>query len=164
MASAERILIVEDEQHIAEGLRFNLEAEGYQVHTVDTGEAALELLAPKAPTAFDMMILDVMLPAKDGFTVVSELRQAGQFIPTLLLTARGRGGAHIEGERLVVPEVTADEGAAAVQAAGGGLLVFVHAASRGYIRRDSSDFRLPHPGCPHGAGGGPISCAWRGSS
>ena len=98
MASAERILIVEDEQHIAEGLRFNLEAEGYQVHTVDTGEAALELLAPKAPTQFDMMILDVMLPVKDGFTVVSELRQAGQFIPTLLLTARGRpeiGRAHV---------------------------------------------------------------------
>lgn len=104
MASAERILIVEDEQHIADGLRFNLEAEGYQVQTVDTGEAALELLTPRAQPApektspmFDMMILDVMLPAKDGFTVITELRQAGQFIPTLLLTARGRPEDILEG-------------------------------------------------------------------
>ncbi|HYW47290.1 MAG TPA: response regulator transcription factor [Bryobacteraceae bacterium] len=89
-----RILVVEDEQHLAEGLRFNLEAEGYQVEVVETGEAALVLLsapdtAPAAPTAFDLVILDVMLPGKDGFTVMSELRQAGQFIPTLMLTARG---------------------------------------------------------------------------
>ena len=90
--SAERVLIVEDEQHIAEGLRFNLEAEGYQVETVETGESALELLGGGSASqpAFDVMVLDVMLPGKDGFTVVSELRQAGQFIPTLLLTARGR--------------------------------------------------------------------------
>ena len=97
MSSPERILIVEDEQHLADGLRFNLEAEGYQIHTVDTGEAALELLGPPAQPAFDMMILDVMLPAKDGFTVVAELRQAGQFIPTLLLTARGRAEDVLEG-------------------------------------------------------------------
>jgi len=101
VSGAERILIVEDEQHIAEGLRFNLEAEGYQVHTVETGEAALDLLAPSPDTppqpAYDMMILDVMLPAKDGFTVVAELRQAGQFIPTLLLTARGRPDDILEG-------------------------------------------------------------------
>lgn len=99
MTSPERILIVEDEQHLAEGLRFNLEAEGYQVHTVETGEAALDLLTPSppAPPAFDVVILDVMLPAKDGFTVVSELRQAGQFIPTLLLTARGRPEDVLEG-------------------------------------------------------------------
>jgi DNA-binding response OmpR family regulator len=82
------ILVVEDEQHLAEGLRFNLEAEGYQVQVVETGEAALELLASEAP-AFDVAVLDVMLPGKDGFTVISELRQAGQFIPTLMLTARG---------------------------------------------------------------------------
>jgi DNA-binding response OmpR family regulator len=102
MGNFERILIVEDEQHIADGLRFNLEAEGYQVHTVDTGEAALDLLSPESPPAvsspvFDMMILDVMLPAKDGFTVMAELRQAGQFIPTLLLTARGRPEDILEG-------------------------------------------------------------------
>jgi DNA-binding response OmpR family regulator len=83
-----RILVVEDELHLAEGLRFNLEAEGYQVEVVETGEAALERLLPDA-AGFDVVVLDVMLPGKDGFTVMRELRQAGQFIPTLMLTARG---------------------------------------------------------------------------
>ena len=83
-----RILVVEDELHIAEGLRFNLEAEGYEVQVVETGEAALDLLqAPEAP--FDVVVLDVMLPGKDGFAVMSELRRAGQFVTTLMLTARG---------------------------------------------------------------------------
>jgi DNA-binding response OmpR family regulator len=82
-----QILVVEDELHLAEGLRFNLEAEGYQVRVVETGEAALELLPPEAP--FDVLVLDVMLPGKDGFEVMTELRQAGQFVPTLMLTARG---------------------------------------------------------------------------
>jgi len=91
-----RILIVEDEQHIADGLRFNLEAEGYEVRVVETGEAALELLeAPEMP--FDVVVLDVMLPGKDGFAVMSELRQAGQFIPTLMLTARGHPGDILKG-------------------------------------------------------------------
>ena len=83
-----RILVVEDELHLAEGLRFNLEAEGYQVEVVDTGEAALERLLPDA-ARFDVVVLDVMLPGKDGFTVMRQLRQAGQFVPTLMLTARG---------------------------------------------------------------------------
>jgi DNA-binding response OmpR family regulator len=82
-----RVLLVEDEQHLAEGLRFNLEAEGYQVQLADTGEAALECLRAESP--FDVVVLDVMLPGKDGFSVMSEMRQAGQFIPTLMLTARG---------------------------------------------------------------------------
>jgi len=83
-----QILVVEDELHLAEGLRFNLEAEGYQVRVVETGEAALEiLLRPDAPV--DVVVLDVMLPGKDGFAVMTELRQAGQFVPTLMLTARG---------------------------------------------------------------------------
>jgi DNA-binding response OmpR family regulator len=83
-----RVLVVEDEQHLADGLRYNLEAESYQVHVVETGEAALELLGREAQ-AFDVVVLDVMLPGKDGFTVMSEMRQGGQFIPTLMLTARG---------------------------------------------------------------------------
>jgi DNA-binding response OmpR family regulator len=83
-----RLLVVEDEQHLAEGLRFNLEAEGYQVQLVESGEAALELFA-NGSSPFDLVILDVMLPGKDGFSVVSEMRQAGQFVPTLILTARG---------------------------------------------------------------------------
>jgi two-component system, OmpR family, alkaline phosphatase synthesis response regulator PhoP len=82
-----RILIVEDEQHLADGLRFNLEAEGYSVQVVDSGEAALDLLPPEAP--FDVVVLDIMLPGIDGFTVMTRMRQAGQFIPTLMLTARG---------------------------------------------------------------------------
>jgi len=98
MSSPDRILIVEDEQHLAEGLRFNLEAEGYQVQAVETGEAALELLLPQPDQlTFDLVVLDVMLPVKDGFTVVSEMRGAGQFVPTLMLTARGRPEDVLEG-------------------------------------------------------------------
>lgn len=82
------VLVVEDETHLAEGLRYNLEAEGYQVQVVDTGEAALELFKA-GNAAFDVVVLDVMLPGVDGFTVISELRQAGQYVPTLMLTARG---------------------------------------------------------------------------
>ena len=84
-----RVLIVEDEQHLADGLRFNLEAEGYQVSVVDTGEAAIETLTAE-PNGFDVVVLDVMLPGKDGFEVISEARHAGQFVPTLMLTARSR--------------------------------------------------------------------------
>jgi two-component system, OmpR family, alkaline phosphatase synthesis response regulator PhoP len=83
-----RVLIVEDERHLADGLRFNLEAEGYHVSVAETGEAALEALSAH-PDGFDVVVLDVMLPGKDGFTVMSEMRQAGQFVPTLMLTARG---------------------------------------------------------------------------
>jgi len=83
-----RLLIVEDEKHLADGLRFNLESQGYQVETVETGEAALNLLVVKAQH-FDVVVLDVMLPGKDGFTVVSEMRRDGQYVPTLILTARG---------------------------------------------------------------------------
>jgi DNA-binding response OmpR family regulator len=84
-----RILVVEDEQHLAEGLRFNLEEEGYSVDVAGTGEAALDLLL-RDNQRFDVMVLDVMLPGKDGFEVMAELRDAGQFVPTLMLTARGR--------------------------------------------------------------------------
>jgi DNA-binding response OmpR family regulator len=83
------ILIVEDEAHLARGLQFNLEAEGYTVELTETGEAALtKLLRDHEP--FDALILDVMLPGKDGFTVASELRAAKQYIPLLMLTARSR--------------------------------------------------------------------------
>lgn len=88
--SVKRVLIVEDEQHLAEGLRFNLEAEGYATEVVDTGEAALERLADKSRARFDLVVLDVMLPGKDGFAVASELRAAREFVPVLMLTARGR--------------------------------------------------------------------------
>lgn len=81
------VLVVEDEQHLADGLRYNLEAEGYTVQTVGDGEAALALLLERREH-FDAVVLDVMLPGKDGFTVAAELRQAGQFVPVLMLTAR----------------------------------------------------------------------------
>jgi DNA-binding response OmpR family regulator len=84
-----RILVVEDEQHLADGLRFNLEAEGHQVSVVDSGEGALETLRTRSG-AFDVLVLDVMLPGKDGFAVMSEMRAGGLFIPTLMLTARSR--------------------------------------------------------------------------
>lgn len=84
-----RILIVEDERHLAEGLRFNLEAEGYQVEVVEDGESALKMLKAPEP-GFDLLMLDVMLPGKDGFQVMRELRAAGHYLPTLMLTARGR--------------------------------------------------------------------------
>jgi two-component system, OmpR family, alkaline phosphatase synthesis response regulator PhoP len=86
----QRVLIVEDEQHLADGLRFNLEAEGYAAEIVDTGEAAVERLLGSARTAFDLVVLDVMLPGLDGFGVVSRLREARQFVPVLILTAHGR--------------------------------------------------------------------------
>lgn len=83
------ILIVEDEAPLAEGLRFNLELEGYSIQIVNDGEMALaSLLAPEAN--HDAVLLDVMLPGIDGFEVVSRLREAAYFKPILLLTARNR--------------------------------------------------------------------------
>ena len=84
-----RILVVEDEAHLAEGLRFNLEQEGYSVQIVGNGEEALERLS-RDKKEFDALVLDVMLPGKDGFTVARALRAAKNFIPLLMLTARSR--------------------------------------------------------------------------
>lgn len=83
------VLIVEDEIHLAEGLRFNLEAEGYSVEVLASGEKALALLQQDREK-FDAVVLDVMLPGCDGFTVASELRHAENFVPILMLTARNR--------------------------------------------------------------------------
>ncbi len=91
-----RILIVEDEQHLAEGLRFNLEAECYDAEVVDTGEAALDRLQIADPPV-DLMVLDVMLPGLDGFQVAARLRKAGQYVPILMLTARGRADDVVKG-------------------------------------------------------------------
>jgi two-component system, OmpR family, alkaline phosphatase synthesis response regulator PhoP len=86
------VLIVEDEAHLARGLQFNLEAEGHTVAVVGDGERALDLLLGKTASHadFDAVVLDVMLPGKDGFSVAAELRAAKQFVPVLMLTARGR--------------------------------------------------------------------------
>jgi DNA-binding response OmpR family regulator len=84
-----RILVVEDEQHLADGLRYNLEAEQYDVDLVDNGEDALRRVETE-PDRYDLVILDVMLPGIDGFGVVAEWRRTGRFVPVLMLTARGR--------------------------------------------------------------------------
>jgi len=84
-----RILLVEDEEHLARGLKFNLEAEGYPTEVAGDGETALELLL-QGHSHFDLLVLDVMLPGKDGFVVAGELRRANNYIPLLMLTARGR--------------------------------------------------------------------------
>jgi len=84
-----RILIVEDEKHLADGLRFNLEAEEHEVEVAYDGEHGLELLHD-ANAPFDAVVLDVMLPGKSGFEVAKELRQQKRYVPILMLTARGR--------------------------------------------------------------------------
>lgn len=84
-----RVLVVEDEAHLAQGLRFNLEEEGYQAEVVGDGESATDKLLERKEN-FDAVVLDIMLPGKDGFKVVSELRAARNYVPVLMLTARGR--------------------------------------------------------------------------
>jgi DNA-binding response OmpR family regulator len=90
------IAVVEDEDHLAQGLLFNLQAEGYRTHLESDGNSALAwlLTTPEPPAA---VLLDVMLPGQDGFSIVRALRQAGRFIPVLLLTARGRTEDVVEG-------------------------------------------------------------------
>jgi len=83
-----RLLVVEDEEHIANVLKFNLEAEGYAVDVEDNGEAALHRLTRES-NDIDLILLDVMLPGLDGFETVERLRAAGSFVPVMMLTARG---------------------------------------------------------------------------
>ena len=84
-----RILIVEDEVHLAQGLLFNLEAEGHEVTAVESGEAALELLMGRSQS-FDIVVLDIMLPGIDGFEVAGKVRAARNYVPIFMLTARSR--------------------------------------------------------------------------
>lgn len=84
-----RVFVVEDEMHLAQGLQFNLEAEGHEVKVFETAEAALQMLANE-PQSADIIVLDVMLPGKDGFWLASELRRKKNYVPVLMLTARGR--------------------------------------------------------------------------
>jgi len=91
-----RVLVVEDEAHLAQGLRFNLEAEGHAVEVAGDGESALSRLLEKHE-AFDALVLDVMLPGKSGFNVASELRERKNYVPILMLTARGRAEDVLQG-------------------------------------------------------------------
>ena len=90
------IAVVEDEEHLAQGLLFNLQAEGYRTHHESDGNSALHWLlnAPEPPAA---VLLDVMLPGQDGFSILRTLRETGRFIPVLILTARGRTEDIVEG-------------------------------------------------------------------
>jgi DNA-binding response OmpR family regulator len=95
------IAVIEDEEHLAQGLLFNLEADGYRTHHESDGDSALAWLiaatAPGAPNPPTAILLDVMLPGRDGFSIVRALREAGRYIPVLLLTARGRTEDIVEG-------------------------------------------------------------------
>ena len=91
-----RILIVEDETHLAQGMLFNLQAEGYEATVAADGETALHWLLTEHLT-FDAIILDVMLPGQDGFSVATALRSTQNYTPVLMLTARGRPEDVLEG-------------------------------------------------------------------
>lgn len=92
-----RILLVEDNQDLAEGLRYNLELEGYAVHLAKDGQEALELARETAP---DLIILDLMLPGIDGYQVLRALRSRGNPTPVLILSARGAEEDKVRGFRL----------------------------------------------------------------
>ncbi len=87
MAAKRHILVVEDEQHLAIGIKYNLEAEGYRVTAVGDGPAALEQ-AEEQPDAFDLVILDLMLPGMSGYAVCERLRALRRDMPILILSAR----------------------------------------------------------------------------
>jgi DNA-binding response OmpR family regulator len=90
------IAVVEDEDHLAQGLLFNLQAEGYRTHHETDGDAALSwLLGCKEPIG--AVVLDCMLPGADGFTIVRALREAERYTPVLMLTARSRPEDVLEG-------------------------------------------------------------------
>jgi DNA-binding response OmpR family regulator len=94
--AAPLIIVVEDEDHLAQGLLFNLQAEGYRTHHEADGDSALAwlLAPPEKPAA---VLLDCMLPGTDGFTIVRTMREAGVYTPVLLLTARSRPQDILEG-------------------------------------------------------------------
>ena len=91
------ILVVEDEPAIATGLKDDLEVDGYHVDVAEDGVAAMDAVARKP---YDLVLLDVMLPKKDGFSVCRELRASGLRTPIILLTARGEEADKIRGLNL----------------------------------------------------------------
>jgi DNA-binding response OmpR family regulator len=98
--TAPLIVVVEDEDHLAQGLLFNLQAEGYRTHHESDGDSALAYLlaAKQDPTQpIAAIVLDCMLPGADGFTIVRSLRAAQHYTPVLMLTARSRPDEVLEG-------------------------------------------------------------------
>ncbi len=94
--NAPLIVLVEDEEHLAQGLLFNLQAEGYRTHHESDGDAALAYLLAQ-PENIAAIVLDGMLPGADGFTIVRALREAHRYTPILMLTARARPEEVLEG-------------------------------------------------------------------
>src|SRR6185437_11011313 len=104
MTDAPLIALIEDEEHLAQGLLFNLQAEGYRTHHESDGDAALAwLLSATAPDAMpssetpSIIVLDCMLPGVDGFAIARALREAERYTPILMLTARSRPQDILEG-------------------------------------------------------------------
>jgi two-component system, OmpR family, alkaline phosphatase synthesis response regulator PhoP len=89
-----KILLVEDEAHLARMLRFNLEQEGHEVHQTPSGREALQLHSAES---FDLVILDVMIEEVDGFEVARQIRQRNQKLPILMLTARSADRDRVQG-------------------------------------------------------------------
>jgi DNA-binding response OmpR family regulator len=90
-----RVLLVEDEANLAKGIEFNLGLEGYEVQVVDDGLRALDILV--APPAHELVVLDVMLPGIDGFSLARRMREAGNYTPLLMLTAKSLPEDVVEG-------------------------------------------------------------------
>lgn len=99
-STAPRVVLVEDEEHLAKGVLFNLQAEGYRTHHESDGDAALAFLldAPlNGPDRISIIVLDCMLPGTDGFDIARRLRAAQRYTPILMLTARSRPEDVLEG-------------------------------------------------------------------
>jgi two-component system OmpR family response regulator len=86
-SAMKHILVVEDEEHLAFGIKYNLEAEGYDVTTTGDGPTALKVIEEN-PNAVDLIILDLMLPGMSGYAVCEALREKGNHVPVLILSAR----------------------------------------------------------------------------
>ncbi len=93
----DHILLVEDEQSLAKGLQFNLEAEGYKVTLAEDGQKAMDLLAAHF---YDLVILDIMLPYHDGFEIAEFIRKRSRQLPILFLTARQQINDRLKGLQL----------------------------------------------------------------
>ena len=90
-----RILVIEDEEHLATGLKLNLELEDYAVEVAETAREAGELLIDAS--RFDAIVLDIMLPDLDGFTLCAKLRASGNYTPVIMLTARSAAEDRVRG-------------------------------------------------------------------
>lgn len=96
MTASKHILVVEDEVHLAQGIKYNLEAEGYRVTTVGDGPAALTLVDSEQDP-IDLLVLDLMLPGMSGYAVCESLREQGNDVPVLMLSARTLAEDRIRG-------------------------------------------------------------------